>query len=114
MVPDEAGLAPAYGQKAFDEEAARSGFLLLASTDGRDDTIRVHQDVDLLVARLGPGDRRQRPLAPGRSAWVHVARGQAALGGTDLSEGDGAAVSGEEQLVLEGRGEAEVLLFDLG
>ena len=113
VVPDQTGLAPAYGQKAFDEAAARSDFVLLASKDGREGTIQVHQDLDLLVTRLGQGERRERALAPGRSAWVHLARGQAALGGVELSEGDGAAISGEERVVLEGRGDAEVLLFDL-
>lgn len=114
VVPDETGLSPAYGQKQFDQEAAHSGFVLLATRDGREGTIRVHQDLDLLVTRLGKGERRERPLASGRSAWVHVARGEAALGGTALSEGDGAAITGEERVVLEGRGEAEVLVFDLG
>ena len=66
VVPDEAGLAPAYGQKAFDEAAARSGFVLLASKDGREGTIQVHQDLDLLVTRLGDGRQaRATPWPPG-------------------------------------------------
>ena len=65
VVPDEAGLAPAYGQKEFDQEAARSGFVLLATKDGREGTIQVHQDLDLLVTRLAKGERRERPLGPG-------------------------------------------------
>jgi redox-sensitive bicupin YhaK (pirin superfamily) len=114
VVPDQTGLVPTYGQKAFDQEAARAGFVLLASKDGREGTIQVHQDLDLLMTRLGEGDAREHALRPGRSAFVHVARGEVALGTTPLAEGDGAAITGEERVVLEGRGEAEVLLFDLG
>jgi len=66
------------------------------------------------MTRLGAGDARVHALAPGRHAWLHVARGSLALNGHALEEGDGAAVSGEPQLELSGKGEAEALLFDLG
>ena len=113
IVPDTRGLAPRYDQKAFDVDAARKGFVLLASKDARDGSIQVHQDVALWVTRLGEGDARAHALAPGRHAWVHVARGSVALEGRALGEGDGAAVSEEAGVRLLGRGEAEVLLFDL-
>jgi len=113
IVPDTRGLAPRYDQKTFDADAARRAFVLLASKDGRDGSIEVHQDVDLWMTRLAVGDERAHVLAPGRHAWVHVARGAVALNGRDLGEGDGAAVSDEAELKLGGRGDAEVLLFDL-
>ena len=72
VVPDTRGLAPRYDQKAFDADAARKGFVLLASRDGRDGSIQVHQDVSLWMARLGEGDERNHALAPGRHAWLHV------------------------------------------
>jgi quercetin 2,3-dioxygenase len=113
VVPDTRGLKPAYGQLSFDRDAARKGFVLLASNDGRDGALQIHQDVDLWMTRLGPGDRRELALRPGRRAWVHVARGSAEVNGTTLEEGDGAAVSGEEKLSFLGRHDAEVLVFDL-
>jgi quercetin 2,3-dioxygenase len=113
IVPDARGLAPRYDQKAFDAEAARKGFVLLASRDGRDGSIRVQQDVALWMTRLGEGEERAHALAPGRHAWLHVARGSVAVEGNRLEAGDGAAVSGEAGLRLVGRGDAEVLLFDL-
>jgi hypothetical protein len=114
IVPERRSLPPAYGQRAVDEDSARRGFALLASRDGRADTLHLAQDVDLWLARLGPGDERALPLAPGRSAWVHVARGGAALDGTPVSEGDGAAISGAPAVRLSGRDdEAEVMVFDL-
>jgi redox-sensitive bicupin YhaK (pirin superfamily) len=114
MVPDARNLAPAYGQKAFDREAARKSFVLLASKDGRSATIEVHQDVDVWVTLLVPDERRDFPLRPGRHAWVHVARGAVTLNGIDLHEGDGAAVSNEEVLTFLGKESAEILFFDLG
>ena len=113
IVPDTRGLEPAYGQLSFDREAARKGFVLLASSNGRNGAVHVHQDVELWMSLLGSGDRRALELRPGRRAWVHVARGSVELNGTVLGEGDGAAVSGEEQLSLVGKHDAEVLVFDL-
>jgi len=113
IVPDSRNLAPAYGQKSFDREAARKAFVLLASREGRNGTIQVHQDVDVWVTLLAPGIRREFRLRPGRHAWVHVARGTVLINGTELREGDGAAVSNEEALAFLGTESAEILLFDL-
>jgi quercetin 2,3-dioxygenase len=113
IVPDARRLKPAYAQQRFDRDAARAGFLLLASKDGREGSVHVSQDVDLWVTVVPAGERRAMALSRGRHAWVHVARGKASLDGTPLSEGDGAAVAGPARLELEGRDEAEVLVFDL-
>jgi redox-sensitive bicupin YhaK (pirin superfamily) len=114
IVPDTGGLAPRYDQKTFDAKAARERFVLLAAKGGRDGAIELHQDVALWMTRLRQGDTRVHALAPGRHAWLHVARGALSLNGRALEEGDGAAVSGEAQLELRGTGDAEALLFDLG
>jgi redox-sensitive bicupin YhaK (pirin superfamily) len=113
IVPDAEGLRPRYDQRPFDASAASRGFVTLASKDGREGSIEVHQDVSLLVTRLAAGDQREHALAPGRHAWLHVARGDVSLDGRALGEGDGAAISGEAAVRLAGRGDAEVLLFDL-
>jgi redox-sensitive bicupin YhaK (pirin superfamily) len=113
VIPDTQGLAPGYDQRTFDAAAARSGFALLASKDGRDNSIHVHQDVDLFVARLAAGAERSRPLSQGRHAWVHVARGRATVNAVELREGDGLAMSDEQEVRLAAQGEAEVLVFDL-
>jgi len=113
IVPDTRGLPPRYDQRAFDVEAARRGFVELASSAPANGSIRVHQDLALWMARLGGGDERVHPVAPGRHAWVHVARGPVTLNGRPLDEGDSAALSDEPEVSLVGRGDAEVLLFDL-
>jgi redox-sensitive bicupin YhaK (pirin superfamily) len=88
--------------------------VLLASRDGRQGSLQVQQDADLWMTVLPAGEGRELPLRAGRHAWVHLARGTASLNGQALSEGDGAAVTGEERLQLQGQDEAEVLVFDLG
>jgi redox-sensitive bicupin YhaK (pirin superfamily) len=112
IIPDQRGLPPAYGQRPVDREAARRGFALLASKDGREDSLQIAQDVDLWLALVEKGERRELALAPGRSAWVHVARGRAEVNGNTLAEGDAAAVTGAD-VALAGIDSAEVLVFDL-
>jgi hypothetical protein len=113
IVPDTRGLAPAYGQQAFDADAAARSFVLLASRDGRAGSLSLQQDVDVWVTRLGAGEGRSLALGPGRHAWVHVARGSVSANGRALAEGDGASVSEESDLAFVGEQGAEVLVFDL-
>ena len=114
IVPDKQGLRPRYDQKPFDAKAARERLVLLAAPDGRDGAIQVQQDVALWMTRLGASETRSHTLATGRHAWLHVARGAASVNGHSLAEGDGAAISGEPAVELQGEGDAELLLFDLG
>ncbi len=113
IVPDERGLDPTYGQRVFDAGKAAAGWALLASRDGRDESIRLHQDVDLSVARLRAGESRAHAIGPGRHAWLQTARGEVRAHGQALRAGDGAAVSGERAVSLTASNDAEVLLFDL-
>jgi redox-sensitive bicupin YhaK (pirin superfamily) len=112
IIPDRRGHKPGYEQKNF-PEAERSGRLrLVASSDGREGSVTLHQDVALYAGVLDEGQQAKLALAPGRHAWVHVARGGATVNGKRLGEGDGAAVSDERALTIDGHG-GEVLVFDL-
>ncbi|MGR0186633.1 pirin family protein [Azospirillum aestuarii] len=113
ILPDEEGMVPGYEQKAFAREEKQGRLRLVGSRDGRDGSVTIHQDVDLYATLLDEGDSVTHELRPGRHAWVQVARGQVRLNGTVLKEGDGAAISKEESLTLDGVVSAEVLLFDL-
>jgi redox-sensitive bicupin YhaK (pirin superfamily) len=112
IIPDRRGHAPGYEQKTFPEAERRGKLRLVASPDGRDGSVSLHQDVALWAGVLDEGQKAELPLAAGRHAWVHVARGAAAVNGKRLGEGDGAALSDERLLTLEGHG-GEVLVFDL-
>ncbi|WP_114858028.1 pirin family protein [Azospirillum brasilense] len=113
ILPNEEGMVPGYEQKAFEREEKQGRLRLVGSQDGRDGSVVIHQDVDLYATLLDEGDSVTHELRPGRHAWVQVARGQVRLNGTVLKEGDGAAISNETALTLDGVVSAEVLLFDL-
>ncbi|GAA4259254.1 cupin domain-containing protein [Azospirillum formosense] len=113
ILPNEEGMVPGYEQKAFEREEKQGRLRLVGSQDGRDGSVVIHQDVDLYATLLDEGDSVTHVLRPGRHAWVQVARGQVRLNGEILKEGDGAAISKEESLTLDGVVSAEVLLFDL-
>src|SRR5258708_580866 len=112
ILPDRRGHAPGYEQKTVPETERRGRLRLIASGDGRDGSVTLHQDVAMWTGVLAEGERAELALAPGRHAWVHVARGAATVNGQALGEGDGAALSDERAVTIDGRG-GEVLVFDL-
>ncbi len=113
ILPERRGLAPSYEEKTFPPEEKRGRLRLVASRDGRDGSVTIHQDVDLFASILGPGERVEHALRAGRHAWVQVARGAVALNGVALAAGDGAAVSDEARLSISAAEPAEFLVFDL-
>ncbi|MCO5169689.1 MAG: pirin family protein [Planctomycetes bacterium] len=113
LLPARRGLAPGYEQRVFSRDEQRDRLRVVASPDGRDGSVTVHQDALLLAGLLAPGASVEHALAPGRHAWVQVARGRVRLGEHALAAGDGAALSEEPAVRLEGVEEAEVLVFDL-
>ena len=121
ILPTRAGLAPGYEQKAF-PESERSGRLrLVASSDGREGSVVMHQNASLYIGQFGTGEQATHAIEPGRHAYVHVARGELELRGSDgphrLGAGSGAALTGETHIVLVGQmsngARGEALLFDL-
>lgn len=110
--PDRSGVTPRYAEKSM-ENASAGTFHLVTSKTGRDGSIAIHQDADLWLARLNPGQEVTHRLAPGRHAWLHVAEGDVTLNGETLHGGDAVALSGEELLQLKAAQAAQVLLFDL-
>ncbi len=111
--PERTGLAPGYEQREFALDERRGALRLVASRDGRDGSVTIHQDAALYAAVLAADESVSHELAPGRHAWVHVARGAANLNGHPLVEGDGAGVSDELRLDITAQADAEILLFDL-
>ena len=113
ILPERPGGKPGYEQKAFPEAERKGKLRLVASPDGRDGSVTIQQDVALYAGLLRTGETLRHELAPGRHAWVHVARGQVEIGGEQLEAGDAVAVSDARGLELTGRDSSEVLLFDL-
>lgn len=115
ILPERRGITPSYEQKRFDDDERRGKFRVVASPDGRDGSVTIHQDVLLhtaLVNTLAKDGPVTYEFAPNRYGWLQVARGEVDAGGETLAAGDGLAISGERSLSINGRN-AEVLLFDL-
>ena len=113
ILPDRRGHEPGYEQKVFPEADKRGKLRLIASPDGTDGSVTIHQDAKLYVSLLQPGQEVKHDLGSGRYAWLQVAKGAVELNGQSLKQGDGAAVSNEQRLIVKGTKDAEVLLFDL-
>jgi redox-sensitive bicupin YhaK (pirin superfamily) len=115
LLPGERGIEPGYDQKHF-PAAERTGKLsLIASPDQADGSLVIHADARVYASVLGEGQAASHRLGKGRHAWVQVARGAVEVNGTPLEQGDGAAITGEAEVVLRARGAeaVELLLFDL-
>ena len=114
IIPEKAGIAPSYEQKHFSVDEKQGRLQLVASSDGRDDSVTIHQDANLYVAVLDAGDRVNHTTDSNRSLWLQVARGAVEANGQTLNSGDGAAITQEKELELVATTDnTEILLFDL-
>jgi quercetin 2,3-dioxygenase len=113
IVPDRVGLRPSYEQKAFPPAERKGRLRLVAAPDGSDGAVTLHQDARMLLGALGAGERVTYDIAAGRGLWLQVARGVVALDGTEMREGDGAAIEDQAAIAVEAETDVEMLLFDL-
>jgi quercetin 2,3-dioxygenase len=111
VLPNKKNLAPGYEQKAYSEAEKRGTLRLIASQEGRDGSVTVHQDLNLYATVLSANESVSLPKRD-RHLWIQVARGSVLLNGKLLHQGDAAALTGEA-LELVGEEKAEVLVFDL-
>ena len=113
LLPEAQRLAPGYEQKHFSAADKRGRLRLIASHDGAEGSVVVHQDARVYAGLFDGAERAELRLPPGRRAWVQLARGTLSVDGVRLSAGDGAHTPGPAQLTLQGGTDAEVLVFDL-
>jgi quercetin 2,3-dioxygenase len=113
LLPRTKGIEPSYEQKAFPASARNGRWQLVASPEGTDGSLKIHQDAQIFLATLQAGESVSHVLASGRHAWLQVLRGSVDVNGTRLETSDAVAVSNEPQLTVAGTEPAEVMLFDL-
>jgi redox-sensitive bicupin YhaK (pirin superfamily) len=111
--PAARGIAPSYEEKKFDDASKRGRLRLIASRDGRDGSVTIHQDASLYAALLDGEEAVELEQAPGRNAYVHVVRGEAEVNGQPLGAGDAVKLVNETRVRIGRAKDAEVLLFDL-
>jgi len=113
LLPERKGLKPSYQELALDEAQKRGRFRLVASPDGSDGSLTIHQDARLYLASLSPGEGVAHEIDRARSAWLQVLRGRVNVLGHDLAAGDGVAVTDDDAISIQATVPSEVLLFDL-
>jgi redox-sensitive bicupin YhaK (pirin superfamily) len=111
--PNVLGIEPSYEEKHFSDEQKQGRLLLIASPDGRDGSVVIHQDASLYVGRFEGAQAASLELKPGRRSYVHVVRGTVHANGIELGAGDALKVSDTPAVRIEDGQEAEVLVFDL-
>ena len=115
ILPERAGLQPGYEQRTFPEQERKGQFRLIASRDGREGSVTIHQDAELYLALLEPDEAASRPIIGQRNVWLHVASGRASWNGLTLEAGDAVGITDVNQ-TLEVTGltpKTQVLLFNL-
>lgn len=112
IIPAKQGLPPSYDERSIPLENKRGRLCLIASPNGRDDSMSIAQDAEMYAALLDEGEQATYQIRNGRQVWVQVARGTVTVSGHHLQAGDGAAISDESAIELGGV-DAELLLFDL-
>jgi quercetin 2,3-dioxygenase len=113
LLPERNGLKPSYEELAMSEEEKRGRFRLVASPDGADGSMTIHQDARLYLAWLLPGQAVALGIEGGRATWLQVLQGSVNFLGNALSAGDGVAVTDENTVAVQAAVPSEVLLFDL-
>jgi quercetin 2,3-dioxygenase len=111
--PSRRGIAPGYEEKRFEADSKRGRLRLVASPDGADGSVTIHQDARLYASLLDGADRVEHEVADGRRIYVHVVRGEIEANGEKLASGDALKITGESRVTLGRARDAEILLFDL-
>jgi hypothetical protein len=113
IVPDRQGHTPGYEQKNFSSAEKQGKLRVVASSDGRDGSVTIHQDAMLFAGLFGAGEATSYELRAARHAWLHVAKGTVEVNGETLNAGDAAAIDDPGTIEIRGTSSGEVLLFDL-
>jgi redox-sensitive bicupin YhaK (pirin superfamily) len=113
IIPEKQGLEPSYAEKHFPEADRLGRLRLIASPDGREGSLKIHQDAAIHAGLLAAASDLVHPLNPGRRYWLQVARGELDVNGEPVMEGDGLAIVKEEALTIAAKAKSEILLFDL-
>ncbi len=111
--PNVTGISPSYEEKRFSDDDKQGRLRLIASPDGADGSVRLHQDARLYVSQLATGQALEAGLAAGRLGYLHVVRGAVTVNGHRLAGGDAAKLRDETRLAISAGADSELLLFDL-
>lgn len=113
IAPNVQGIDPSYEEKHFDPASKKGQWRLIASADGQEGSVLIHQDARIYASILDGNDALEYALSDDRCAYVHVARGTLTVNGLELKAGDALKLVNEPHVSVSGAADAEILLFDL-
>jgi quercetin 2,3-dioxygenase len=113
LAPPRAGMTPSYEQKQFSVDGKRGALRLLASPDGQNGTLTLHQDVRIFSGRFHESERTELELQRDRRAFLHVVRGSIAVNETRLNAGDGVKINPPANVVIQHGRDADILVFEV-
>ena len=111
--PNATGIEPGYEEKHFAESDKRGRLRLIASPNAAEGSILIHQDAKLYAGLFDGNESATLELQRGRRSYIHVARGEVRVNGSELSTGDALKLTDTSKVTIEGGKQAEVLVFDL-
>lgn len=113
LLPKSRGIEPSYEQKYFADTELNNALRLVASPDGRNGSLSIHQDTSIYLSKINSGNTISYSIPSGRHAWLQVLRGSLTLNDRTLDTSDGAAISNETELNITASSDGEFMLFDL-
>lgn len=113
ILPEAKGLRPGYGQKSFKDAFDSQDLVLVVSKDGREGSIKIHQEADLYVGKLKSSRALNFKIRPGRRVWIQMIKGELHVNDVTIKAGDGLAIEDEGFLAIKTAAGAEFILFDL-
>ncbi len=113
ILPNQTGLTPSYQQTHFPPDTLRNQLRLIISNDGRDQSLKIHQDINIYASKLQKNHEIEFKAAKDRNYYLHLAQGRITLNGNALETGDGAKIIDEQRLKISASEDAEFLLFEL-
>jgi redox-sensitive bicupin YhaK (pirin superfamily) len=114
ILPGETSLQPGYEQQHFGREDKLNQWRLVASRDGRDSSMTIHQAVDLYATVLEADSELHHRFSANRSGYLQMVSGSLSVNGETLEEGDGVAIRDADSVTVHAKHDAEVILFDMG
>ena len=111
--PEKIGIAPEYEQKSFVNDWINQSFVLVASNNGAEGSLKLNQDASIYAAKYAVAGKKEIKLNAGRRVWIQMIAGELRVNGELLVAGDGAACLNETVLNLQAQPASHFLLFDL-
>lgn len=113
ILPNKKGLTPEYRQKSFSEAFSKKNLVLVASQEGRDQSLTINQDADVYIGRFKPMEEIEFKISSGRHIWIQMIDGEITVNNVHLDAGDALAISNEKLLKIKSQSKSEFILFDL-